>query len=197
MRTAGLCTAFAFALVLAAPASRAAAQGAPPVIVVNGQAVATTPVSEPVSADVRPRAPHRPHVGQTLAIVGGAVLAAGWVVGIVIGVFGGYHDRSCIDIGFGCSRPPGSSWDPGWDDFRLTSLVPIAGPWIQLAVKPPSGPDGWPAWLIIDGILQGAGTILLFVGIGLMGDEDAAPPPVAVVPMLSPSTAGLMAFGTF
>jgi hypothetical protein len=199
MRVAALSTVLVFALVLGALGSRASAQA--PVLVVNGQAVASTPVSTtPVSADEAPggRGPRRSRPGQALLISGIVVLAAGWAGAIAIGAFGGYHDRTCIDIGFGsCSLPPGTSWDPAWDDFRASSLAPIAGPWIELAVKPPSGPDGWVPWLVIDGILQGAGAILLFVGIGLMGSDDEEPPPVAVVPMVSPSQAGLQVLGSF
>lgn len=194
MRTVGLTVLLAFTLALT-PSGRAAAQGT--VLIVNGQPVQATPVTAaPVAADVPPAQPARPrgaHVGQSLAIAGGAVLAAGWVFGFAIGLFGGYHDRTCW-IG-PCSTL--TSWDPAWDDFRGTSLIPLVGPWIQLAVKPPSGPDGWPTFLVIDGLVQGIGAILLFVGVGIMGSEQDEPPPVAVLPIVSPTQAGLQVLGSF
>jgi len=194
MRT-GWVAAFVLSICVC-PSFVSAQTTSPQIIIVNGQSSVMTPPSPPPAQTVPPPVEAPPErgsrVGQTLAITGGAVLGGGWVFGIIIGLFGGYHDRVCW-IG-PCSAGP-SSWDPAWDNFRATSLIPIIGPWVQLAVKP-SSEDGWPTWLVIDGIIQGVGTILMFVGIGIMtSDDDATPPPVTVLPMLSPTTAGLMVLG--
>jgi len=149
----------------------------------------TVPVATTEPAEAR-----RSHRGDLGLVIGGAVtLGAGWIFGILFGALGGYHDTACL-IG-PCT--PRSSWDPAWDNFRATSLVPIIGPWIQLAVKPPSDGDIWPEWLVIDGIIQGAGAVLLFVGIGLFVSGESEPPPVAVVPMVGPGLVGLTAAGRF
>lgn len=158
-------------------------------------AAVTTPPS--FSADA-PAEQHHHDRPTGLLVAGASMLGGGWVAGFAIGLFGGYHDRSCIDLwGGGCSLPPGTSWDPAWDDFRASSLLPVVGPWIQLAVKPPSS-DGWPIWLVADGILQGAGLVMLIVGIVVF---DSARPPaddaVAVLPLVGPGEAGLAAAGRF
>lgn len=145
-------------------------------------------------ATTEPAEEGRSHRAETGLMIGGGVsLGAGWIFGILFGALGGYHDRVCITSS--CSST--TSWDPAWDNFRATSLIPILGPWIQLAVKPPSSFDIWPEWLVIDGIIQGAGAVLLFVGIGLAASGETTPPPVAVLPMIGPGLVGLTAAGQF
>ncbi|MCZ7686595.1 MAG: hypothetical protein M5U28_50745 [Sandaracinaceae bacterium] len=44
--------------------------------------------------------------------------------------------------------------------------MPIAGPWIQIGIKPTTfDQDYWGMWLVIDGLLQAAGATMLIIGI--------------------------------
>lgn len=183
------------------PAPFAATQGAwgavlapPPVSVApTTVSVARTVVAVPTEPPAREH-----HSRPTGLMIGGiAMFAGGWIAGLLIGVFGGYHDRSCIDLwGGGCSLPPGTSWDPAWDNFRASSLVPLIGPWIQLAVKPPSD-DGWPEWLVADGLLQAAGFAMMIAGIVIFDEAGEQGTSVTVVPSVAPGQAGLTAVGRF
>ncbi len=106
------------------------------------------------------RQPHdvtRPNVG--LIVSGAVMLGVGWITNIVAGMFAGLELY-------------GSSSSGQWDSFRVSSIIPVAGPWVQLAVKPTSfSNDGWAEWLIIDGLLQLAGATLLVVGVALPQHE--------------------------
>ncbi len=88
-----------------------------------------------------------------------------------------------------------------WDDFRYLGAIPLAGPWIQMAVKPTgAGEDGWVPYLIVDGILQVAGLTMLILGLTLrkeVGGYADAEPSFQVGPMLGEGAAGLSAFGRF
>ena len=133
-----------------------------------------------------------------LLISGAVILGVGWITAALIGLFGGYEDRSCLS-GWGCTPPPpgGTSWRPAWDNFRATSLLPLVGPWIQLAVKP-EGDDMWPVWLIANGVIQATGAVLLAIGIAVFdGSGDEAAPTALVVPDLGMDRVGLTLLGTF
>ncbi|MBX7194302.1 MAG: hypothetical protein K1X94_19760 [Sandaracinaceae bacterium] len=128
-------------------------------------------VTEAPLRRVRVRVPVRPqttaaraHVPVAL-IAGAAVLGGGWILDIVTGALGGYHDRTCVDLGAlgGCSGPGGPAFDPAWSDFRAFSLVPIAGPWVQLALLPDTN-NLWPFWLVLDGLVQAGGLVALLAG---------------------------------
>lgn len=158
-------------------------------------ATATTSAPQPylVPDDAPPVAPpRRGHQREAGYLIGGAVsFGVGWIFNILFGLFAGYH--TCV-LGT-CS----SSFDPAWDGFRAASVLPIAGPWVQLAVRPNADADLWDEWLILDGILQGVGAIFMFVGIGIFasGEDEPAEPAVTLMPLLSPSTAGLSLAGRF
>lgn len=141
--------------------------------------------------------------GRNIALMaaGYGVFGLGWALDLIIGPFGGYQDRTCINLGYlgGCrGLAPGTSFQPEWDNFRAFSLIPIAGPWMQLAAKPASYDDFWVPFLVVDGILQGAGLIVAVVGtVLLIQDEQVEAPSVAVLPTFSSDGAGLEVAGRF
>ncbi len=83
---------------------------------------------------------------------------------------------------------------------RIGALyVPIAGPWLTLKQTDASAAK---AVLAADGAIQGAGAILLIGGIVGAGTQlvrkpPAEPPPVAIVPTVSPQRWGLLLQGRF
>lgn len=167
---------------------------------------APAPLAEAASApgvdsSTEDEAPSDRNRGRNIGLIaaGYGVFALGWVMDLIGGPLGGYQDRTCISLGAlgGChGLPPGTSFQPAWDDFRAFSLIPIAGPWMQLAVKPPSSNDLWVPFLVIDGILQGAGAILAVVGTVLLVEDEQAPS-VAVLPTFSSDGAGVAVAGRF
>jgi hypothetical protein len=129
-----------------------------------------------------------PNLG--LIISGSVLLGVGWL--------------SCLLVGLGAGTDPFSGRSqPEWDTFRGVGFIPIAGPWVQIGVKPNGfTEDLWGGWLVIDGLLQGAGTILLIAGIATSGGDDEASAGGdgvrwVLAPMLSPGQAGLSLAGTF
>jgi hypothetical protein len=142
-------------------------------------------------------APARPRGGVRgigLIVGGAVVLGATWALNIIGGLFGGYHDTSWVDLWDGDSGCCGV-FDPAWDNFRAASLVPVAGPWIQLALLP-DYENGWPVWLVADGLGQIAGLTMLIIGIE-QASHGAQAEPIALLPMISPEASGLMLSGTF
>ncbi|MGE0785246.1 MAG: hypothetical protein AB7S26_06125 [Sandaracinaceae bacterium] len=90
-----------------------------------------------------------------------------------------------------------------WNGFRYAGLIPLAGPWVQLAVRPgASDLDAWGPYLVIDGLLQTAGLTLLILGLTLRetvtvyssrdGDFE-----LAVLPSAGQNGGGLAAVGRF
>jgi len=98
---------------------------------------------------------------------------------------------------------PFGSDDAGWDEFRLAAILPVAGPWVQLALKPTDfRNDAWGPWLIANGIWQGVGTILLIAGIATIGDDEVPTAEIegvrfAVLPNFAPDQMGLSLVGEF
>ncbi len=153
---------------------------------------APPPVYTPAPAPAPPPARRsRAHLG--LIISGAVVLGVGWIVNIIPGLFAG--------------TDPFGSDDPGWDGFRLASLLPIAGPWVQLALKPTDfRNDAWGPWLIANGIWQAlvcTAVGLVIAGLATIGDEDVPATAeiggvrMAVLPDLSPDRMGLSVVGSF
>lgn len=166
--------------VVLSGAAHAEAQSSP-LIIVPAPAATAPPPPPPTTRS-------RTHIG--LIISGAVVLGTGWIFNLIVGLPAG-------DDPFDSSPAP-----EAWDAFRLTSLVPAAGPWIQLAVKPTDfRADAWGPWLVANGIWQGAGTVLLIAGLATIGDEEV---PVAalgdvrlaVLPSLGPDP-GLVLAGSF
>lgn len=173
----------------------------PPPFVATTTAWAPSLILEGASAGPAPiPVVDEPHGRETGLLISGAViLGVGWITAALIGLFGGYEDRSCLS-GWGCTPPPpgGTSWRPAWDNFRATSLLPLVGPWIQLAVKP-EGDDMWPVWLIANGVIQATGAVLLAVGIALFdgsGDREEGTTAL-VLPDVGMDRAGVTLLGTF
>lgn len=135
----------------------------------------------------------RRHTGASIGLIvsGSVLLGVGWIVNFLVG------------LGAGTDPFDGTS-QPEWDTFRAYSFIPAAGPWAQLAVKPTSFThDAWGGWLVVDGLLQGAGVALLIAGIAVAasGDEqqsaDRGGVRWALAPFLGPTQAGLSVAGTF
>jgi hypothetical protein len=141
-------------------------------------------------------APQRRGPNLGLVIGGAVMLGVGWVCNLVGSLFAGVH----VDL-FGS----GGGSDAEWAAFRYTGIVPVLGPWIQLAVQPTSfGNDGWGTWLILDGLLQAAGFTMLIVGVVTMngGDDQATAEgdddfQIAILPSVGHDHAGLTAVGRF
>jgi hypothetical protein len=96
----------------------------------------------------------------------------------------------------GCSGSSDPAFDAAWGDFRAFSLVPLVGPWLQLAVLPTAS-NFWPFWLVLDGLVQASGFVALLGGII---DEatraTAGPTRPRVSAWLSPQLAGLSVSGS-
>ena len=163
---------------------------APVAAPVQPQPVYTQPVYAPAYAQPAP-AP-RSHSGPNIGLIvsGSVMLGVGWIVNFLIGIGAG-------------TDPFSNHSQPAWDTFRGTSFIPIAGPWVQLAVKPNGFTDDmWGGWLILDGLIQGAGTILLIAGIATSGGDDGATADQGgvrwtLLPTVGPGQAGLSMLGSF
>ena len=127
----------------------------------------------------------RPNLG--LIIPGAVLLGVGWVFNFVVGLPAG-------DDPFDHAPP-----DERWNTFRGFSLVPAIGPWVQLAVQPSDfNSDYWGMWLILNGVLQTTGLVLLVVGIATPSEEVTTTTPyVTVVPQVSSDTLGAAVLGVF
>ncbi len=166
----------------------------PTVIFVPAQSPQPTYVQpyQPTYAVAPPApAPARRSGARVGLIVSGAVLlGVGWLSNIIVGVPAGENV-------FGSGR------EEAWEPFRYSSLIPLVGPWVQLGVKPTAfSEDGWAIWLILNGVMQAAGTALLVSGIALSDDGGGSAaadsgPSFAVLPNVGPNHAGLSLFGSF
>lgn len=155
------------------------------------QPVYAQPAYPPPAQPARPAQPRtvtRPNLG--LIVSGAVLLGVGWVANIISGLPAG-------------DDPFDSGSEPEWDAFRLTSIIPVAGPWIQLGVKPTTfAQDYWAPWLIIDGLLQLAGVTMLIVGIATPRTQTTVAAnegglQMALVPRVGPDQAGAALVGTF
>lgn len=208
MRVATAALAASIAAASATAAAQATqAQAQPQVVVTQPQPATVQYVQQPQPQVVQVYQPGQPmlvaqpvqrqQIGETTRanfglIIPGAVLwGVGWVANFIVGLPAG-------DDPF---RSGGAS--EAWTAFRLASLIPLAGPWVQLGVQPTRfEQDSWGMWLIIDGLLQLAGATMLFIGIAtpqtvpvyadLGGGVE-----LAVMPMAAPDRAGLSLVGRF
>jgi len=130
---------------------------------------------------------HRHH--ERLIVASGLILAAGWLAELVFSSFAGYHTES-----ESWSRRP-AGFEPGWDDFRFAGYVPLAGPWIQLAMG--RGDGSWTAYSALFGVAQFTGLVLLVVGAVLDLNDAPDPDLLAVAPMLGSDAVGILVGGRF
>lgn len=135
----------------------------------------------------QPRTVTRPQIG--LIVSGAVMLGVSWLIhGAVVSPFAGWS----IDRGY----------QAGWESFRGLGLIPVAGPWIQLATKPTGfSEDGWAPYLVLDGLLQTAGLVMLVLGATIQTEhtvyaalEESG---FAILPTAGEDGAGLAAFGRF
>lgn len=188
-------------LVDAAVAALGAVLPAPGLVPPTGWATPAVPASSApavASETTTDAEPARARRDATLLVLGASIFGGFWIANSIIGAFGGYRDRSCDGWFRDCrSLPPGTSFTSEWNDFRATGWIPLAGPWIELAVKPP-GEDGWPIWLVFSGVAQAAGAVLLTIGAVILAEPGPAEEPaVALVPSLGPSDVGATLLGRF
>lgn len=124
-----------------------------------------------------------------LVIPGAVVLGVSWILhAAVVSPFAGYSATS--------------GFQPDWATFRWTGLIPVAGPWIQLAVKPGGFEDSWAGYLVVDGLLQAAGLTMLILGIAIQEEETyyvrgEGGSGFAIVPTADQNGGGLAAVGRF
>jgi hypothetical protein len=143
-----------------------------------------------VAAQPEPAPARRGGARIGLIVSGAVLLGVGWLSNIIVGIPAGENVF-------------GSGSEEEWEAFRYCSIIPVVGPWVQLGVKPTAfSQDGWAIWLILNGVMQAAGTALLVSGIALSddGNETAdadSGPSFAVLPNISPNHAGLSLFGSF
>lgn len=164
--------------------------GQPQVVYVQAQPYGQQAYGQPVAAAPMgtPHTRERPNLG--LIIPGAVMLGVGWIMNFIVGLPAGDDPFS-----------GGSSEE--WDAFRLSSLIPVAGPWVQLGVKPTDfRQDYWPVWLIFDGVLQAAGTLMLIIGIATPGEETyyadvGGGLELAFAPSVGPGHTGLVVEGRF
>jgi hypothetical protein len=132
----------------------------------------------------------RPHIA--LIVPGAVLLGVGWIMNFIVGLPAG-------------DDPFSSGAEPEWQAFRYSSLIPLAGPWIQLGVMPDIGEDSyWPLWLVFNGLLQATGVTLLIIGIATpqrvqqYADNNPADDfQLSLTPSVSPNHAGLSLTGRF
>lgn len=164
------------------------------VVIVQAQTPTYAPVQygQPVYAQPayapQPRRRGGPNLG--LIISGAVLLGVGWIANFLVGLPAG-------------DDPFHSGAEPEWQTFRYTSFIPIAGPWVQLAVKPTGFDDDyWGMWLIIDGLMQAAGFTLLIAGIATSTSEteevaSAGGVELMLIPSAGPDHASLTLAGRF
>jgi hypothetical protein len=125
-----------------------------------------------------------------LTVAGVALLGLSYVTNVVGGLLAGTE-------GVFFSRSRDSRWEP----FAFTSLVPVLGPWIQLASKPTGiEQDDWAAWLIADGIAQALGVALIAASTATAHTnerESRARVGLVVAPSFGPQHASLSFVGRF
>jgi hypothetical protein len=134
----------------------------------------------------QPRVETRRMIG--LIVAGGITLGASWVGNILVSAFAGV----------------GSVDEELWEPFRGYGLIPVVGPWVQLATKPtPYDQDSWGGWLIGNGLLQAGGLTMLILGIAIPVEttvySEGGPGEgleMALLPQLG-STNGLQLVGHF
>ncbi|MCB9594643.1 MAG: hypothetical protein H6719_18130 [Sandaracinaceae bacterium] len=152
---------------------------------VPGPWVAVAPPPPPAPPP-QPHEESRPILG--LAISGAVMLGVSYLVhALLVSPLAGCDIDSC---------------QSAWGDFRLLGAIPLGGPWAQLALKPPSSADVWGPYLVIDGVLQSAGLLMLVLGFAIRETRtvmalDSNGPSFAVVPSMSPDGGGLRAIGRF
>jgi hypothetical protein len=138
----------------------------------------------------RPSRPAPDRTRPTLRIAGLAFFAGPYIVhAALVSPLAGYQMRLLGDDEF----------EEGWEAFRWTGAVPLAGPWIQLALIPETA-DGaaWAVWLTAVGLSQMVGATLQVVA--LLIPDDGAPPDeasVSLAPSVGPDRLGLDLVGRF
>lgn len=128
----------------------------------------------------------RPTLG--LVIPGAIMFGVSWILhAALISPFAGYN----------------GIFQPEWSTFRWTGVIPVVGPWVQMAVKPGSfDQDSWGGYLAVNGLLQAAGVTMFILGFVFQetetyyveGEGDFR---WAVMPTASPDGGGLSAVGQF
>lgn len=107
------------------------------------------PVSAPTTPAPVPHTEERVHVG--MIVSGSVMLGVSWLL----------HAAIVSPLAGCCSA--GS--DDEWHTFRWLGVVPVLGPWLQMAVKPGGlRSDDWATYLAVDGILQAGGLTLIILG---------------------------------
>jgi hypothetical protein len=128
-----------------------------------------------------------------LIVAGAITLGVTYIVNGLVSAFAG------LDVS------PTVAEAEAWSQFRGYAWIPVAGPWVQLAVKPTGfNEDSWAGWLIADGILQAGGLTMLIIGIAVPvettvysegGPGDGLE--MALLPQVGPRMNGLQLVGRF
>ncbi len=135
----------------------------------------------------QPQTRERPIWG--LIISGAVVLGVSWLVhAALISPLAGWSASADLQ--------------PEWEAFRITGVIPVVGPWIQMGVKPGSlSNDSWAGYLAVNGLLQAGGLTMLILGIALRETETYyardGEPSFAILPSFGQDGVGLTAVGQF
>ncbi|HJL15218.1 MAG TPA: hypothetical protein RMH99_06155 [Sandaracinaceae bacterium LLY-WYZ-13_1] len=138
----------------------------------------------------RPSRPAPDRTRPTLRIAGLALFAGPYIVhAALVSPLAGYQMRLLGDDEF----------EEGWEAFRWTGAVPLAGPWIQLAVIPETADrTAWAVWLTAVGLSQMVGATLQVLALVVPDDEAPADEAsVALAPRVGPDLVGLDLVGRF
>ncbi len=140
----------------------------------------------------------RPRTNWAVIAPGLALVAAGWILNVAASLPAGLCTDvfRVLSVASAGGTGPGCRAGPAWDTFRLVGIIPLVGPFAQLALKPGSlQDDAWATWLVADGLAQVAGVVLLAAGISTSVSHDH--PSVALTPRVGPRGAGLSLSGRF
>jgi len=169
----------------------------------TGADALSSPLRVPGTSSPAPS--RRATISTWLMVGGGALLGAGWATNALGGLGAGW---GCSGGGGGGSLGSyyggggGCQHSEAWENFRSLSLIPVAGPFAQLAALPDDARgdgNGWTGWLIASAAVQMSGLALILVGMAMKLGDLATPAEDAIVlmPTLSPDEAGLSVSGRF
>ncbi len=181
--------------------ARAEAQTAPPAA--TTRPLTTVPSTMPHETVIEMQDTYGSGAGPAMMGTGFLILTAGWVSSFAVGL----HEGPELFVTDAQLNQP-RRW---FEDFRFTSFIPVAGPWIALSQIPQGtfGDDWWGVWLVANGLVQATGFTLFLMGLiahyaheGRVSRRQSihvtdAGPQIQVLPSVGVNQAALTVSGTF